>query len=124
MIFQNFPNTTRRFAAREILENVDISFAVLLPNTTTGHAITYTNTLAFSVLPGCLFQPWMEGIFNTTTVFLRHSSTGECKIKKNEEESYNLANLEQTTICQYDVHVQLLYHRPNHYPLPLGYWTV
>ena len=40
---QNFPNTTRRFAARGILENFEISLAVLLPNTTTGQGITYTN---------------------------------------------------------------------------------
>ena len=40
MIFQNVPNTTRRFAARGILDNFEISLAVLLPNTTTSHAIT------------------------------------------------------------------------------------
>ena len=46
VIFQNYPNTTRRFAARGILGNFEISLAVLLPNTTTSHAITYTNTMA------------------------------------------------------------------------------
>ena len=46
VIFQNFLNTTRRFAARGILENFEISLAVLLPNTTTSHAITYTNTVS------------------------------------------------------------------------------
>ena len=45
MIFQNFPNTTSRFAARGILNNFEISLAVLLPNTTTSHAITYTKTV-------------------------------------------------------------------------------
>ena len=38
-MFQNFPNTTRRFAALGILDNFEISLAVLLPNTTTSHAI-------------------------------------------------------------------------------------
>ena len=42
VIFQNFPNTTRCFAARGILVKFEISLAVLLPNTTTSHAITYT----------------------------------------------------------------------------------
>ena len=31
--------------ARGILDNFEISLAVLLPNTTTRHAITYTNTI-------------------------------------------------------------------------------
>ena len=39
MIFQNFPNT---------LENFEISLAVLLPNTTTSHAITYTNIICLT----------------------------------------------------------------------------
>ena len=42
MIFQNSPNTTRRFVARGILDNFEISLVVLLPNTTTSHAFTYT----------------------------------------------------------------------------------
>ena len=33
------------FAARGILDNFEISLAVLLPNTTGGHAITYTNPI-------------------------------------------------------------------------------
>ena len=41
---KNFPNTTRRFTACGILDNFEISLTVLLPNTTTGRAITYTNT--------------------------------------------------------------------------------
>jgi len=54
-MFQNFPNTTHRLAARGILDNFEISLAVLLPNTTTSHAITYTNpsvpkTLKITVL--------------------------------------------------------------------------
>ena len=49
MIFQNFPNTTRHFAAYIILENFEISVAVILPNTTTGHAITYTYTVCMMV---------------------------------------------------------------------------
>ena len=62
------PNTTRRFLARGILVNFEISLAVLLPNTTTGHAtcITYTNATSerevrvtndASFLPGQL-SPW------------------------------------------------------------------
>ena len=46
MIFQNVPNTTRRFAARGISDNFEILLAVLLPNTTASHAITYTNRIA------------------------------------------------------------------------------
>ena len=42
-MFQNFPNTTRRLAARGVLDNFEISLAVLLPNTATSHAINYTN---------------------------------------------------------------------------------
>jgi len=37
LIFQNFQNTTRG-----ILDNFEISLVVLLPNTTTSHAINYT----------------------------------------------------------------------------------
>ena len=35
------------FAARGIFDNFEISLAVLLPNTTTSHAITYTNLPKF-----------------------------------------------------------------------------
>ena len=38
-IIQNYPNTTRRFAARGILNNFEISHAVLLPGT----MLLYTN---------------------------------------------------------------------------------
>ena len=41
-MFQNFPNTTRSFTARVILDNSEKSLAVLLPNITTSHGITYT----------------------------------------------------------------------------------
>ena len=34
-------------AARDTLDNFEISLAVLLPNTTTSHAITYTYTPSF-----------------------------------------------------------------------------
>ena len=44
MIFQNSPNITRRFAARDILVNFEISLAVFIPNTPRNHAITYTYT--------------------------------------------------------------------------------
>ena len=44
MIFQNSPNITRRFAARDILVNFEISLAVFIPNTPRNHAITYTNS--------------------------------------------------------------------------------
>ena len=40
VIFRNFPNPISRFAAHGILENSEISLAVLLPI-----AITYTNTV-------------------------------------------------------------------------------
>ena len=43
-MFQNFPNTTRNFAARGILDNFEKSLAVLFPNITTRHGITYTYT--------------------------------------------------------------------------------
>ena len=43
VIFQNSPNITRRFAARDILVNFEISLAVFIPNTPRNHAITYTN---------------------------------------------------------------------------------
>lgn len=44
-VFQNFPNTTHRFAARRILDNFELSLVILLllPNTTTSNAITYAN---------------------------------------------------------------------------------
>ena len=45
MIFQNSPNITRRFAARDILVNFEISLAVFIPNTPRNHAITYTNLI-------------------------------------------------------------------------------
>ena len=44
-----FQNTTSRFAARGILDNFEISLAVLLPNTTTSHAITYTYISSFFI---------------------------------------------------------------------------
>ena len=55
VIFQNFPNTTRRFAAR-ILDNFEISLAVLLLNTTTSHTVTYTLTLLY--LHSNTFSDW------------------------------------------------------------------
>ena len=50
MIFQNSPNITRRFAARDILMNFEISLAVFIPNTPRNHAITYTNLFSGKVL--------------------------------------------------------------------------
>ena len=47
MIFQNSPNITRRFAARDILVNFEISLAVFIPNTPRNHAITYTYITLF-----------------------------------------------------------------------------
>ena len=41
MIFQNSPNITRRFAARDILVNFEISLAVFIPNTPRNHAQYY-----------------------------------------------------------------------------------
>ena len=41
MIFQNSPNITRRFTARDILVNFEISLAVFIPNTPRNYAITY-----------------------------------------------------------------------------------
>ena len=46
----DFLGTCVYFAARGILDNFEISLAVLLPNTTTSRAITYTNTNAFFFL--------------------------------------------------------------------------
>ena len=42
------------FAARDtvFLDNFEISLAVLLPNTTTSHAFTYTNTMPSPVFQG------------------------------------------------------------------------
>ena len=60
IIFRNFPNTTRRFTARGILDNFEISLVVLLPNTTTSHAITYTKIAFISQcgrLPKMLMAP-------------------------------------------------------------------
>ena len=48
-ICQNYPNTTRRYAVLGmIVDNFEISVAVLSPNITTSHAITYTYTLPFT----------------------------------------------------------------------------
>ena len=47
---RKFSNTTRRFAARGILDNFEILLTVLLPNTTTSHAITYTYTIDAQLL--------------------------------------------------------------------------
>ena len=46
VILQNSPNITRRFAARDILVNFEISLAVFIPNTPRNRAISYTNTMA------------------------------------------------------------------------------
>ena len=49
MAFNDYQNTTRRFAAPDVLDDFEISLALLLPNTTTDHAvrgwgpITYTH---------------------------------------------------------------------------------
>ena len=60
VMLQNFPNTSRRFAARGILDNFEISLAVLLPNTTTSHAITYTNRLHIIIFStNKLWQDWL-----------------------------------------------------------------
>ena len=40
VIFQNSPNITRRFAARDILVNFEIPLAVFIPNTPRNHAIS------------------------------------------------------------------------------------
>ena len=49
MIFQNSPNITRRFAARDILVNFEISLAVFIPNTPRNHAISYTYLFSYNL---------------------------------------------------------------------------
>ena len=47
-------------AARGILDNFEISLAVLLPNTTTSHAINYTNRLQIIIFStNKLWQDWL-----------------------------------------------------------------
>lgn len=48
--FQNYPNTTRCFAAGGILDNFEISLAVQLSNTTKGHAISYYRLINYANL--------------------------------------------------------------------------
>ena len=67
MIFQNFPNTTRYLAAHGILENL----AVLLSNTT-GHAITYTNTLINTIKKYEIQVDWGRGGYGLSNQLACH----------------------------------------------------
>ena len=63
MITWNFPNTTYRFAARDILDNFEmILLAVLLPNITTSHAMTYTNNIHEKITQFWLAEKWVQHV--------------------------------------------------------------
>ena len=49
MIFQNCLNFTRLTAREITYNNFEISLVVFMPNITTNHAITYTNTVVLKI---------------------------------------------------------------------------
>ena len=81
---------TCTFAAHGILDNFKISLVVLLPNTTTSHAITYTNTInycnpAHRVTPINHFHHRKDFYSKLTTLYEIHFLTSASNVDKKFE---------------------------------------